>query len=558
MSEPGTELGGERPKEWGAKLTADWWLKASDALLRRLVGFPHGDGPPEEQKERLCRAMQIVFDPETSGDFGEREVRRFLGAYEESTDALYVRLSDALTERCGPYVLRRAAQSTSQEEDAPPRASAAVRGPPSSSPPPGPPGSGTRGVRPRPTKPGAPFDWWQAWIDSQHAKFNDELEDRQTIYETYLHALDPRKRAEFAEDPAVVPNEILWRGRFDRAVACASMAKGKQPDPDDAYHCPPPRVRDDLRSTWLLGEMVHAAWQFQYLRDFPSSSVLAEYMFSAATLPGSSDRGVLTDYREIIPDEENPSWLGAAQWAYGNWRPDLLDFTKRRILEIKPVRTAPGAVLQLWRYTHNFNCARYFDELTKAGAQGTERYVIAPEAVPEDTFAPVDPTGFLEDYFAAEDERRRAGVRIPKRRRRARRSEVEGAIRKGRILTVVPLCCPALPGVVMYLVYDDRDRRGDQDRLPTPEAIRNLVYVVTGIIVVTAVLVAIVFTSGAAAPAAAAALPSATGAVIGGVGVAAVATTVDVFGTSVEAKQFAAASDRTADTLARLTAEGVL
>ncbi len=91
MAEPGVEEGGERPKEWGAKPATDWWNKASDALLRRLVGFPQGDGPPPEQTERLSKGVQIVFGAQTSSDLGERAVRTFLNAHNESTDALYER-----------------------------------------------------------------------------------------------------------------------------------------------------------------------------------------------------------------------------------------------------------------------------------------------------------------------------------------------------------------------------------------------------------------------------------------------------------------------------------
>ncbi|PYQ41482.1 MAG: hypothetical protein DMF77_15620, partial [Acidobacteria bacterium] len=166
------------------------------------------------------------------------------------------------------------------------------------------------------------------------------------------------------------------------------------------------------------------------------------------------------------------------------------------MFEIKPVRTAPNAVLQLWRYTHNFNCARYFDELTKAGADGP-RYFVTPQPVPQGVFAPIDPTNFLEQYFSpdSESDQTASGLRrIPKKRRRARRSEVERAIGAGRKLKVVPLAVSSLPGVLLYLIHDDQ-RKPDPDQETTPVLVTlaKIALVVTAVVIVTAIIVAIVF-----------------------------------------------------------------
>ncbi|PYQ41481.1 MAG: hypothetical protein DMF77_15615, partial [Acidobacteria bacterium] len=89
----------------------DWWSKTADALLRRLVGFAHGDGPPPDETKRLSKGIQVIFNADTQDDRGERSVRSFLNSNNEKSDVLSVRLCDALAQRCGPYALRDIAQT---------------------------------------------------------------------------------------------------------------------------------------------------------------------------------------------------------------------------------------------------------------------------------------------------------------------------------------------------------------------------------------------------------------------------------------------------------------
>src|SRR5690348_1226862 len=97
----------QRPAEWGAALTKDWWFKASDGLLRRVIGYAAGDGPPQDQTQRLADGLQILFHASEGADLGERDVRTFVGATSESTDQLQIELNDKLIEKCGPLLARQ-------------------------------------------------------------------------------------------------------------------------------------------------------------------------------------------------------------------------------------------------------------------------------------------------------------------------------------------------------------------------------------------------------------------------------------------------------------------
>ncbi len=562
----------ERPAEWGPAITDDWWSKCSDAVLRRLIGFGGGEGPPQDQTQRLSKAFQIIFHAPESSDHGERAARTFTRSESESTEHLYVTLCDALAARCGPLVQRQVAEVKASQQDRPSSPSAAISGKPSlprrrSSP------NNARSVRPQPPSPSrdknAPpqLGWWQqVIIDATKRQFDEERLARERIYEEYLAALDPPLQLKFMAEPSVRPNPMLWEARFNRALAIAATARGiKQEMLDDAYHFGERyQVPANLQSQSILGELIHAAWQFHYLDAEPHSSVLAEFMFAAGALPDALPpirETELRDYREIVTDEEVPTWLGAARWAFGKQKPDILDFTKRRIIEIKPVRGAPAGVLQLWRYTHNFNCARCFDELTKAGAMGTERYALEPQSPDANCLPPLDLNEFLEQYFAAEDEERdRAAVRkgrIPSKRRRVGRTEVERSVRAGRKLKVVPFLLSDIPGLVLYLVHDENKPEQEQPDSAPSNTARNVVLVVTTLVVVAAVVAAIALLPVAVGAATASAALAETGAVTAALTSGEVAM-VEMFGAGFQIGEFAAAASKVSSSLVQLGAAGVL
>ena len=215
-------MAAERPAEWGSRLTSDWWFKASDALLRRLMGFGAGDGPPQDQTQRLSQGLQIVFGAPSSDDFGERTVRSYLSAENQSSDQLYVTLCDALVERGSPHLARQLAEAEgSGEEQASP--SAAVSNTPS---------QGRRSPQAsaaivRPTPKGSPPNWWQSWIDKQNATFARERDSRIAIYQTCLEALTPHNVKAFTAIPAVACRGTSGSGSVLRANAHRSD-RGRQ------------------------------------------------------------------------------------------------------------------------------------------------------------------------------------------------------------------------------------------------------------------------------------------------------------------------------------------
>ncbi len=593
MADAGTTT--SRPASWGDKLTPGWWVKASDALLRRLIGYGAGEGPPQDETERLSKGLQIIFRAAISDDLGEREVRRFLGADQESSATLYIRLCDDLVERCGPLIARQIAETEDSETDRPPSPSAAVEsasgqdtGSPFS-----PQGIDVR----RPSPGGGPPHWWQTWIGKQDAEFETESRRREEVYGTFVTALG-RKGKSFSAIPAVQPNPEYWKSMFDSARAIAQLAIGIPGDEsDDAYHFA--RHLDvpvGLRSHWLLGELVHAQWQFEYMDAELYSDILAEFLFSKGAPKGRSGRvrGPLRDYRTIRRSVEEPDQFGAAQWAFGNWRPDIIDFARSMIFEIKPLRTAHHGVLQLWRYAHNFNCAYYFDWLEKPGAQGKAmRMPLVPGTTNGSYFREVDPSSFLEEYFraraAASDDPAAVSqpkTKIPKVRQRARRSEIEGVLRAGGRMKILPFTAHAIPGLVLYRVESERTKEdGESPRIPT---VAKVALVVVGVLVVGAVIVAVLSAAGTATAGVAVATAggaSATGALAegsaalatvapaalgtapvsasvpvasGGAGTAAAELTVSIFNVTLDAKQLPAATQAISSSMSQMYAGNIL
>src|SRR5262249_2456569 len=151
---------------------------------------------------------------------------------------------------------------------------------------------------------------------------------------------------------------------------------------------------------WLIGQLAHASYQFDYLNAFIEKDVLAEFMISLGgkNRRAPSTRGQLVDYRTLRKD---PRAL-AAQFAFGKYRPDLIDLTDGDIYEFKPLRGAALGVLQLWRYMHNFNLATLFNELVaeKNGTrQDTSRYALAGGRMPGEILIPVELTQFVDAYL---------------------------------------------------------------------------------------------------------------------------------------------------------------
>jgi hypothetical protein len=286
----------------------------------------------------------------------------------------------------------------------------------------------------------------------------------------------------------------------------------------------------------------------------------------------------LRDYRKIRRSKEEPDQLGAAQWAFGDWRPDLIDFWENEIFEIKPVRTAHYGVLQLWRYTHNFNCALYFDWLTKPGAQ--DRDIPQPLRLgrPSDhCFREVDPSTFMEEYFRSRDEKdeeNESGAgqrpRIPKQRQRARQSEIESVLRARGKIKVVPMLVPPIPGLVLYLVHSDKPDDDDKPkRPPRGGVLPKVAIVVTGVLVIAAVFVGIVMATAALAEGAAAAESSALALSEGGalLSSAAVAlpesastsgTVLEAFGEPIDSKTAEASIAQMSKSLSQLNSENLL
>jgi hypothetical protein len=424
--------------------------------------------------------MQIIFQATESTDVGEGNVRNFLNANDEPSDRLYVTLSDVLATRSGPVLARELAQAEEPPQEVSNPSIAVDPARPLSLPQ-----QGTTIVRPKP--PGTPPNWWQRWIDTQTAKFETERDDRVVIFQTFLEGVSGSNRKVFAGIPAVQPNVDDWKRLFDRALAIAQTAIGMPAGAnDDAYHFDSmPSVPPNLRSFWLLGELVHAQWQFEYMDAEKSHDIVAEYLFSKGAAPRKPNlRGQFRDWRRIRSDPEYADQIGAIQWSFGNWRPDIIDLADNHIFEIKPVRTAHYGVLQLWRYCHNYNCAQYFDWLEKPGAQGKEMPPpLLPGKVSGFYFRDVDPSDFLEDYFGSRSSR------IPKTRRRAKRTEIESVLRRGGRIRVMPFRAAAIPGLVLYFVTEDKKTPDE----PAPSTGEQIFRVVTGILIIVALFVAVAY-----------------------------------------------------------------
>ena len=573
MGEPGTP--DERPAGWGKALSKDWWYKTAQAILIRLVGFPAGEGPPDDQAQRLADGLQIIFNAKEGADLGEREVRGFLGGTDDPSDQLQIALGDKLVERCGPLLTRQIAQSVSSgiSGGKPPSAAVAPsrRDPAGAGVPP----AGATVRRPKPR--GQPPFWWQRWIDAQDDRFETELAKRVSIYESCLEVLSPWNIPQFTKLPEVQVNEEYWRKLYKDALNVSKMSIGiPGADSDDAYHVPDLNlVRGSLQSFWLLGELVHAQWQFEYMDAEIHNDVIAEYLFSAGLSPHNvgRNRGEFEDWRYKSPkDPEEVSDLGALLWAYGDprdtqdkpWRPDIIDLSKRRVFEIKPLRTAHLGVLQLWRYVHNFNCALMFDWLEKPGGQGKDKPIpLSLEKPSGDCFREVDPTEFLKAYFAESDRKPDSGGaskgRIPRARQRAKRGDVEREIRRGGKIKVLPVPAFAIPGLVLYVVLrDPKAPRKPPD--PAEPVVTPVVLVVTGLLIIAAVLVGVVVVAALAQGAATAAAPvlaeggaAAAAPVLAEGGGAAAAPVVEVFGVPMTEELAPAALGRVSGTLSELS-----
>lgn len=262
----------QRPTEWGAAITKDWWYKASDGLLRRIIGYGAGDGPPQDQTQRLADGLQILFRASESSDLGEGEVRTFVGSGDESTDQLQIDLNDKLVKFCGPLLARGLAEADGDQTSGNPSPSAAVSNAPSVTSRPGAKGQGATVKRPNP--PGQKPNWWQTWIDKQNAKFELERDNRVAIYEACLQTLSPSNVPKFTKLPEVQVNEDYWQGLFQAAVRLSQLAIGiPKGDDDDAYHVPGAElVPGNLRSFWLLGKWCMPSGNSNTCRCRPSAT----------------------------------------------------------------------------------------------------------------------------------------------------------------------------------------------------------------------------------------------------------------------------------------------
>ena len=242
---------------------------------------------------------------------------------------------------------------------------------------------------------------------------------------------------------------------------------------DDAYHLTAPPMNPSP-SNWFIGELVHANYQFDYLAARPNNDVLAEFYvrnFNAKREPQ------FVNYR-TLPDDD--PLIGPAQYAFGKTRPDLIDFAERTVYEFKPLRGAPLGVLQLWRYTHNFNLARLFDDLVAEDRaqkeRGRTRYSLRPGAFPDGILAPIELTQYVDGYM-----KKKRG--IDKTRTWA---YFAGLRARGERLFAFPVLAPAIPGLVLYSVHTNNE---------SPEQRRDVLknIVVTGILVAAAILLIALF-----------------------------------------------------------------
>jgi hypothetical protein len=212
-------------------------------------------------------------------------------------------------------------------------------------------------------------------------------------------------------------------------------------------------------------------------------------MFTKGGTPkgGQGIRGELMDYRDLDPNPKNPTLTAAARFAFGNYRPDILDLTDRCVYEIKPIRAAANGVSQIWRYTHNFNCARFFDELNTAGAAGKGRYFLSPAATNDSPFSPVDLTSTVEQYLTVR----------PGAKRKSSWIDLYAMLKKGKSIYAIPVLVPAIPGLVLYSIHET-NKPGKQEQDQLTEMIKTGLLVVGAVAVIAAIVFISIATAGAA------------------------------------------------------------
>ena len=478
--------GYERPRNpnWGEKIDQRWWTDAASLVLRRFINPGAGEGPDQSLVTSLCQGLQLAFDIENTDDLGEVTVRRFLKSPEDTDTAILKDLfAENMFTRCAPVISNRSKYDRYSMFAEKKKKATMVLAQPSHGPVRT---SSPRRPIPKGAKPGE--DYWQTPIRRANSAFDAESIQRNGIFDTFRLALEGESRAKFIADPAVQVNEERWRAYFSVAQIIAAGARGNSGMEDDNYH--EPTGSTSLKSNWLIGQLVHARWQFDYMMSRPANAILAEYLFSGgATESGIAPvRGDLKDYREIEVDENNPTWLGASQYAFGKYRPDLIDFTSQSVFEIKPIRGADLGILQLWRYSHNFNCARYFDELTKSGAQGKARYSLQPNPVPEGVFGPVDVTAYISTYLKD----------MPKAKYRPGWADFAPLVNSGEKIIAYPVIIKSIPGLILYSLHRGSDTK-EKIIEELGEAIKTGVKIVAIIVVIAATSYALLAAGGVAA-----------------------------------------------------------
>jgi hypothetical protein len=429
---------------------------------------------------------------------GEANVRAFLKSPSSPTDVLSDELMLGLSQRAGPAVRNRltsVGQSGSLSTPKAPSLAVSPALPPALLAGRG--GSGgvpPRKNRPKPPKPlNEPADYWQnlIWADKG---FASEQRTRQDVYDSFANDLVGLERTRFSKDPNVAVDAETWQGRYQMALAIQAGAAAQfslnddmynLPTPDDMYKLPPTQPLD--RSNWLVGNLVHAAWQMDYMASRQQHEILGEFRIYPGHDFEKLAKGGFMDYRTLDPDEEAPTLTGPVRYAFGRYRPDIIDFTQSWILEIKPIRSAARGILQLWRYTHNYNCARYFDELTKAGAAGMPRYFLSPGALSDIPFNPFEVTGYVDKYFEQYPDAARSPINSDLKRLRA----------SGKEIWAIPIIVRPIPGLVLYMIHDKkRPSQAEQQQLT--DIIKTGLIVVATVAIIAAILVAAI---AAAAPA---------------------------------------------------------
>lgn len=476
----------DRDPSLGAAFDKKWWPGVADKILRHFLPYGAGDGPDPALVDPLSNGLQSVFGAQKSEDLGESNVRKFLKSPKSTTDNLSDELMLSLGGRATEAVQNRIASETGGLFPESKRKSLAVdpnRPRPSSS------GSdlADKPKRPYPRRSGQPEDYWRS-LGSADQSFMGERNARGDVYDTFLNSFESREQEKFSKDANVQVNEAAWQARHKAALAIGAGAQFSIDD--DTYHIPSINQAPN-RSNWLIGSIVHAAWQIQYAASRWQDDILAEYLVSKGGTPtgGKRVRGELIDYRTIDTSEEAPTYYGAARFAFGKYRPDLIDFTQRTVYEIKPIRAAASGVLQLWRYTHNFNCARYFDELYSAGAAGKDRYFLTPAPLKGSPFSAIELTEYVDAYLG--DKNNKNAKYKP---------EWVDMVRlraSGKRIYAVPILVPAIPGLVLYSIYDKK-KPGEAEQKQITDLIKTGLIVVTTVAIIAAIVAVTIATAGSA------------------------------------------------------------